>query len=171
MQAIRNWVICETKIFTKVLQYTRSDLPLRRVATSFATSCRLGCTDSLTHRSCILEKVGKTHSNTPRNIQFAAQFRRKTRSITSFYKITKTRVHLTLHVPPHETTCPASHHLQKPVCGSLSNHPTGRSPFSLVLLLAFMGCHHFEWFCSSILEILLSSIHQTALPKNAAFEF
>ena len=139
-------MICETKIFTKVLQYTRSDLSLRRVATtSFATSCRLGCTDSLTHRSCILEKVGKTHSNTPRNIQFAAQFRRKTRSITSsFYKITKTRVHLTLHAPPHETTCPASHHLQKPVCTSLSNHPTGRSPFSLVLLLAFMGGHHFE---------------------------
>ena len=139
-------MICETKIFTKVLQYTRSDLSLRRVATtSFATSCRLVCTDSLTHRSCILEKVGKTHSNTPRNIQFAAQFRRKTRSITSsFYKITKTRVHPRFMLPRmkqhalHPTTP------QKPVCTSLSNHPTGRSPFSLVLLLAFMGCHHFE---------------------------
>ena len=108
-------MICETKIFTKVLQYTRSDLSLRRVATtSFATSCRLVCTAALTHRSRIPEKVGKTHSNTPRNIQFAAQFRRKTRSITSsFYKITKTRVHPTLHAPPHETTCPASHHPPK----------------------------------------------------------
>ena len=95
---------------------------------------------AFTHRSCILEEVGKkkkkTHSNTPRNIQFAAQFRRKTRSIT--------RVHLTLHAPPHETTCPASHHLQKPVCTSLSNHPIGRSPFLIVLLLAFMGGHYFE---------------------------
>ena len=66
-------LVATTKIFTKVLQCTRSHLSLRHVAaTSFTATCRLMCTAVLTHRSCILRKKEKLIEYTKEHSMYCA---------------------------------------------------------------------------------------------------
>ena len=46
--------VAATKVFTKILQYTRSDLLLQCAARHVAATCRLVCTDLYSYQSLVI---------------------------------------------------------------------------------------------------------------------